>query len=57
MNINSKYNSSLNSNQSYNYREVIERYLKKWYWYVADFGIMFAAKSVGFAASYDLIFK
>tara|TARA_R110002153_G_scaffold124635_4_gene271227 strand:+ start:863 stop:1330 length:468 start_codon:yes stop_codon:yes gene_type:complete len=30
---------------------------KKWYWYAADFGIMFAAKSLGFAASYDLIFK
>lgn len=30
---------------------------KKWYWYIADFGIMFAARSIGFAASYDIIFK
>ena len=31
--------------------------IKKWYWYAADFAIMFAARSVGFTASYDFIFK
>ena len=30
---------------------------KKWYWYVADFSVMFEARSIGFYAAYDLIFK
>tara|TARA_B100000497_G_C7696081_1_gene425298 strand:- start:7990 stop:8460 length:471 start_codon:yes stop_codon:yes gene_type:complete len=30
---------------------------KKWYWYLADTAIMFTARSVGFYASYNLIFK
>jgi len=29
---------------------------KKWYWYLADLGIMFTAKSAGFYTSYELIF-
>mgnify|MGYP000845962619 FL=1 len=31
--------------------------VKKWYWYLADFSIMFAARSVGFYGSYNIIFK
>ena len=31
--------------------------LKKWYWYAADFAIMFMSRSVGFSGSYDVIFK
>ena len=30
---------------------------KNWYWYAADMAIAFAARSVGFYASYNLIFK
>ena len=30
---------------------------KKWYWYVADFSIMFTARSIGFYSTYNLIFK
>ena len=30
---------------------------KKWFWYVFDFGIMFASRSLGFTLSYDVIFK
>ncbi len=31
--------------------------MKKWYWYVADFGIMFMARSAGFVGAYDIVFK
>ncbi len=30
---------------------------KKWYWYFADLGIMFASRSAGFYASYEIVFK
>ena len=30
---------------------------KKWYWYIADLGIMFASRSAGFYASYEIVFK
>lgn len=30
---------------------------KKWYWYFADFSIMFSARSIGFYGSYEFIFK
>ena len=30
---------------------------KEWYWYVADIGISFIARSIGFYASYNVIFK
>ena len=30
---------------------------KQWYWYVADFSIMFTARSVGFYTTYNVIFK
>jgi len=30
---------------------------KKWYWYFADFGIMFLSRSAGFHAAYSLTFK
>ena len=30
---------------------------KKWYWYLADFFIMFSARSIGFYGSYEIIFK
>ena len=30
---------------------------KKWYWYLADFSIMFSARSIGFYGSYNIIFK
>ena len=30
---------------------------KKWYWYLADFSIMFSVRSIGFYGSYEIIFK
>ena len=30
---------------------------KQWYWYVADFSIMFTVRSVGFYTTYNVIFK
>jgi len=30
---------------------------KKWYWYLADLGIIFASRSIGFHTSYEWIFK
>ena len=30
---------------------------KKWYWYVADFSIMFTVRSIGFYSTYNVIFK
>jgi hypothetical protein len=30
---------------------------KRWFWYVADFSIMFASRSLGFTLSYDVLFK
>ena len=30
---------------------------KEWYWYAADFGILFAVRSIGFYTTYNIIFK
>lgn len=30
---------------------------KKWYWYFADLGIMYLSRSIGFYASYEIVFK
>ncbi len=30
---------------------------KKWYWYIADFGIGFTARSIGYHSAYSLIYK
>ena len=30
---------------------------KKWYWYVADIGILYISRSIGFYTTYNLIYK
>ncbi len=30
---------------------------KRWYWYLADFSIMFTARSIGFYSTYNIVFK
>lgn len=34
-----------------------KRFRKKWYWFVADFAVIFAARSAGFKLAYDIIFE
>lgn len=34
-----------------------KRFRKKWYWFAADFAVIFAARSAGFKIAYDGVFK
>ena len=34
-----------------------KRLRKKWYWYAADYGVIFLARSAGFYTSYNIVFK
>jgi len=34
-----------------------KRFRKKWYWFLADWGIIFISRSAGFRLAYDGVFK